>query len=139
MSDVLDKQVDELFSKVSQQKKELAALKADIDKKWITTCTFNNMNVQTASREVIMSMVQQLVTLDMVYERMAKLEFGSPERKYNGFSFEDWFSDLSKRLKVIEAREKETKLNAIEEKLNTLVSPEKRREMELAELAKSLD
>ena len=58
--------------------------------------------------------------------------------KIQNYSYDAWLEDCQKRASYLHIREQENQLNALESKLNQLVSPDKRRELELELLAKSI-
>jgi hypothetical protein len=67
-------------------------------------------------------------------------EFGISEYKFKwlGFSYEDWSSDFQTRINKININKKKEELQNLETRLNSLISPELRRELELKEIEKML-
>ena len=55
-----------------------------------------------------------------------------------GFSVEDWKSDLQTRINKIQITKKKAELEALESKLNLLISPEMRTQMEIDAISKEL-
>lgn len=53
----------------------------------------------------------------------------------SGYSINDWIKDTNDKLDVLEFRKKETELKALENKLNKMLSDEKKTELELDEIA----
>ena len=53
----------------------------------------------------------------------------------SGYSINDWIEDINNKLDVLEFRKKETELKALENKLNKMLSDEKKTELELDEIA----
>lgn len=54
-----------------------------------------------------------------------------PEFTWNGFTLKDWLDDLKAKIAKIQIESKKRKLAALEERLNKVISPELRAEMEL--------
>jgi len=59
--------------------------------------------------------------------------------KWGGFTLDDWHEDLTKRAAILGINAKKTRLADLEKRLTAIISPEKRREMELAAIVKSLE
>lgn len=55
-----------------------------------------------------------------------------------GFSSQDWISDISTRINKLQISTEKENLTKLEAKLDTLISPEMRRELELQEIENSL-
>ena len=54
-----------------------------------------------------------------------------PAFTWQGFPVDDWFHDIRARINYITIESKQAKLDTLEKRLGTLVSPELRRKMEL--------
>jgi hypothetical protein len=73
------------------------------------------------------------------YSQVAQeLGVDAPAFTWNGFSTADWLEDIKLRIGKIQIATKRAKLEALEERLNKIISPELRAEMELAAIADSL-
>lgn len=53
----------------------------------------------------------------------------------SGYSINDWIEDINNKLDVLEFRRKENELKILENKLNKMLSDEKKTELELDEIA----
>ncbi len=53
----------------------------------------------------------------------------------SGYSINDWIEDINNKLDVLEFRRKENELKVLENKLNKMLSDEKKTELELDEIA----
>ena len=60
-------------------------------------------------------------------------------KKYDNFTYDDWIADCKKRLSVLGLRTKKDNLAQLEKRLDAIVSPEQRRQMELDAISKMLD
>lgn len=58
-----------------------------------------------------------------------------PAFTWQGFSIKDWQNDIKTRLAKLQIANKRKKLEALESRLNTIISPELRAEMELEAIA----
>lgn len=52
----------------------------------------------------------------------------------SGYCIDDWLDDVNSRLSVLELKKKENELKALENKLNKMLSDEKKTELELDEI-----
>lgn len=142
MTDTIDTKIKELFTVLSLQKIEVERLESEIKKSWTTNCSFimndSRYNIQTTNINTIVHLLAYLLSM-AEYQRKASdmlgLEFIDD---YNGFSFDDWVSDFKKRIAIIVIKERKAKINELETRLNSIVSPEQRRLMELEEITKQL-
>ncbi|UTS52112.1 hypothetical protein [Synechococcus phage BUCT-ZZ01] len=142
----IDSKVRELLNVVTQKKKEIADKETITKMKWLTNCTFPfgdsrpNRNIQTANQEQVLEVARTL-TMHEFFDTAAKTKLGMSldvVSVYAGFNVTSWYTDLQKRLAVISLNEEKRKLDDLEAKLNTLVSPEQRRAMELEAVMKEL-
>lgn len=144
----LDKKVEELFAVVQKQKEEVEATEKETKQSWKTNCSFfitasqvtlgNPINIQTANEDTIRMVVHSILTYRRVDGVASKLLGVEPIVLLNGFSYDDWITDCKKRIALIQLRAKKTKLAQLEERLNAVVSPEQRRQMEIDAISKSL-
>lgn len=144
MSNTLDNQVDLLLKAVEEKKKEVEKVEASAKKGWITTTSFRGLstspvNIQVASESDIVKCMTELILLSNARaEAEDVLGVVSKGFKLDGFSAEDWTEDFKKRIATLQLKSKKDALKQIEDQLNTLISPEQRREKEIARLAESL-
>lgn len=140
----IDQTIQLLFTKLSERKAKVASLEAEIAKSWRTTGAFrligaqSTTNIQTAQAEQLEEVAAHIVMLaNAMSEASTKLSRPSAQ-KIQGYKAEDWFSDLQKRLAAIDVREEKKQLEALEQRLNQVLSPEERRRIEVELLAKEL-
>lgn len=99
-----------------------------------------NLNVETDVRKLI-SIAAFLTERSAAYLVAAKL-LGvdkPPEFTWDGFTVEDWIADLKMKITKIQIVAEKKKLEALEERLNKIISPEKRAELELEAIANELE
>lgn len=136
-----DERIKILFETVKEKRTE-------IDKatngSWKTSCEFryspNSLHDKTDIRLVahtskIVEMYAFLIQRKKGVEDAAK-QLGIPNFnfKWLGFTIEEWFEDFSIRVNQLTIETKKRELNEIELKLNRLISPELRAEMELNDI-----
>lgn len=140
----IDQTIQTLFTKVGERKKKVAALETEVAKSWKTNCTFRLIgavsptNITTASVEV----VEEIATHIVMIER-ARVAAGAEldrqlSTKIQGYEFSDWFADLNKRFAMINIREEKKQLEDLEKRLNSVLSPEERRRLEVEALARDI-
>lgn len=61
-----------------------------------------------------------------------------PKFLWNGYSGEDWIHDIKLRVSQIRLRAQREKLQLLEERLDKIISPERRKELELAAIEREL-
>lgn len=143
MSTELDQKVNELLLVVKAKRDALELHQKRANSSWRTNCSFNlngaHVNLQTVRTPVIIGMVSYLLgqrELDKKACELLNIEFRD---KIQNYDYTAWLEDCQKRASYLHLREQEDQLNALEAKINQLVSPEKRRELDLELLTKSLN
>ncbi len=86
-----------------------------------------------------MSIAGFLYTKEKEYEE-AKVRIGvaAPEFKWNNYWIVDWIHDIRSRIEKIQINTKKSKLDELESRLNAIVSPELRTQLELEAIAGEL-
>lgn len=144
MAKRFDAKTLELIRQVQQQKTEIAsAERAD----WRTNCSFSytedqskaiNLHVESDVRRLVM-IAAFLNQREAAYSEMATgLEIDAPVFAWSGYSVDDWLSDIKTRINRIQIASKRKRLEALETRLNLIISPELRAEMELEAIASEL-
>ena len=140
-----DEKVKELFAKV--QEKKLAIEKAERPC-WNTSGQFgfsansahDRVNVQTLTDS--RKLVEMLAFLNDRKKNIdsAAEELGLDKKGFTwlGFTLDEWKSDFLTRVSQLSIQEKRKELNELEARLNTIISPELRAQMELEEISKLL-
>jgi len=143
MTSTTDKQVLDLINLAKTKKSEIAkAEKPD----WKTNCSFGynpessqRTNIQTvADVEVLISILAFLLIQKDGHENASVLLDVPSKFKWMGFTLEDWQADLKSRVNKIQISKKRKELDALEERLNKLISPELRTKIELEEITAGL-
>ena len=143
-----DEAVLDLLRKVQQKKDEIA--KASKKPQWKTNCTIGYDPETTAGRVNIMTVRDPQKVADLYafllqkedYFKRAALELGietqGKELMYMAYPVADWKEDLKTRAAQLGIDQKKRELDALDDRVNKLVSPDQRREMELEALQKVL-
>ncbi len=141
-----DQKTLELIALVSRQKAEIALAEKP---QYRTNCSFTyiegNMNSATNIRvesdvKNLVLMVAFLQEKETGYQR-AISTLGvdeAPAFSWNGFSVTDWVTDIRTRINNIQIGTKKKKLEALEARLNNIVSPQLRAELELKAIENEL-
>lgn len=139
----IDSKINELFQVLEKQKKDVEATEKAASKKWHTNCSLQFMgqhpyNIQTASEDVLRNAVSQLL-IHKDYAKQAADVLNLPvDNTFAGYTYDHWIEDCKTKIAKIQLRAKKEKLNQLEERLNAIVSPEQRRQMELDAIVKEL-
>jgi hypothetical protein len=133
---------------------EVKNRKAEINKilgkpSYITNCTFTYVEgrMNEAINIHVMSDVRELINIasflrgrEVLFAETASLlgVENPPKFTWQGFTVSDWLEDLKTRLAKIQVAAKQKKLEALEARLNLVISPELRAKMELEAIASEL-
>ena len=138
-----DKLVQQLFEVAQKKKAEIAKAEKP---NWITNCAFRynkdssaSINLQVcADVEELISILGFLIEKENAFKAAQEILGTTHKFKWGGFSVEDWTNDISTRITKIQIGNKKKELEVIESRLDKLVSPELKAQMELAEIQKLL-
>lgn len=139
----IDNIVQDLFKVVQTKKDEIAKAEKP---NWETNCAFGffpetsqRINLQVMSDvadlvNILAFLIEKHKNFDAAQEILGtNLKF-----KWLGFTFDQWKSDIKTRLDKIQISMKKRELNELEARLDKLVSPELKQQMELEEIKKLL-
>lgn len=140
-----DQAVMDLLAQVRHQKVEIEKAKAR--PVWLTNTTLgtseetvhDRVNLQTVTKpEKLVSLYTFLLTKEEQWKR-ANDELGlEAPAKWLNYPIEDWKTDLKTRAAQLTIDKKQKELQALEERIDKLISPEQRRELELAAITAEL-
>jgi len=140
-----DNKTLELLKEVNRRKKEIASAEKP---QYITNCNFSytenganviNVHVEANVRNLI-AIAAFLLERSKLYDEAATA-LGvqePPPFTWAGFTVKDWMSDLRMRLTKVQIAAKRKSLEELEERLNKIVSPELRAQMELDAISEAL-
>lgn len=145
MTVTIDDQIRAMFAKLEERKASVKALQLQIDAKWLTNLSYvpsgatTPINVGTAQLQGIIDLMTDLVLKQEARKKAAAILGIEVDDKINGFDAADWTKDCKKRIASIKVREEERLLQQLEQRLNSVLSPEQRREIEVKLLLKDLE
>lgn len=131
---------------------EVTKRKAEISKaekpNWKTNCSFP-MDEQAMSKPVnihVEKNVRSLVTMaamlrsrEKEYKEAAEvLGVDAPTFTWGGYVVADWMGDIKARIDKIQIEQKKSQLAELESRLNSIISPELRAELELQAIEAAL-
>ena len=105
----------------------------------LTNCNLilgaNRINLHTlATKESVIEVMVVLNGMRLSAEDMGLLN----QYKVSGYLLTDWLEDLTSKLNMINRKDEEAKLKALEDKLTRLLSLDKQTELEIDEIEKML-
>lgn len=146
MSTTIDTKITELFGVLSKKKEEVELAEAVTKQPWKTNCSFQvqgmstPINIQTVTEANLINLLADILQRKEYFAQSYKiLGISQKDTKIGGFDYDDWVLDFKKRIAIISIKEQKQQLSQLEERLNAIVSPEQRRELELQAIMSSLD
>lgn len=140
-----DDKVKELFLLVQSKKLEIEKAEKPC---WETSCNFGYSASSAHDRVDVRTVTDVRKLVDMysfLLDRKEKSEKAAEELgvKYEftwlGFKNEEWKNDFLTRISQITIQEKRKELSTVEARLNSIISPELKAQMELEEITKILN
>ena len=134
-----------LIKAVQKQKADISAAEKP---NWKTNCSFRFLEGSKPHNLHVVSDIQRLVEIaSFLYAKNRDYTEASkalgvedaPSWSYEGFPLTDWLDDVKMRITKVQIATKKKKLETLETRLNAIVSPELRAEMELEAIAAELE
>ena len=144
MANKTDAKTLELIQAVRRQKEDIAKAERP---NWATNCSFSygengsntvNLHVESNIRNLICIASFLRDKVKSYKETAAELGVEAPDFTWQGFSVSDWLEDVKLRINKVQIASKKKKLETLEERLNKIISPQLRAEMELAAIQSEL-
>jgi hypothetical protein len=143
--DTLDQKVRELYDIIQSKKAQIAKMERPSYKTNLSYVINENVdnvriNLQVVNDvNVLVKILAQLNILRVEYENICfdlnlKCDF-----KYSGYSYDDWKHDITSMINKINIKKEKDDLATKEAKLNTLISPEEKRRLDIEALSKELE
>ncbi len=141
-----DKKTLALIAEVKRRKEEIAQSERPT---WRTNCSFSfseGKQNDTVNLHVERDIQTLLKIVGFVNGKREEYEYAAtvlgvenaPAFTWNGYSFDDWAADVKLRIGRVQLVAKRAKLQELETRLNAVVSPELRQQMELEAIEKEL-
>lgn len=130
---------DELILKLKKQieEKEISLGKS---KRFapITNCILDlnglKININTLQKEALIGVLVQINSLAMSADSLGLLD----DYNIDGYGIESWVTDLKNKLESLKTKQKEQELRQMKDRLEQLLSQDKKVELELEKIAESL-
>ncbi len=139
-----DEIIQDLFEVVRQKKAEIAKAEKP---KWETNCSFSysengseRTNIQIVSdvNALLRILGHIAIQFDGFTKAAGMTNVTDAKFKWQGFTLNEWVSDIQTRINKIQITKKRAELEDLERRLDKLVSPEVREAMELEAIQKAL-
>jgi hypothetical protein len=142
----VDQIVMDLLKKVEEKKRQIGNAERP---SWVTNCSFGyNADSNARINIQVVRELEQLVDIHAFLtakvngfrQSLAALKLNEKEVpfKWLNFTYDQWVSDIETRINGLRIKAKKDELNALEARVNALVSPEQRRAIELEKLVKEI-
>ena len=141
-----DKKTLDLIALVKTKKEQIAQAEKPAYK---TNCSFSfiegnrsnatNLHTETDVRKLIGMAAHLLLLNDGYFAAANALEVENPPPfTWDGFTAAEWIGDIKMRITKVQIAAEKKKLEALEERLNKIISPELRAQLELEAIASEL-
>lgn len=131
-----DEKILQLKAQIEEKKKKIVKIKRFSP---ITNCSLEfdgvRYNLQVLTREQLVSIMVKLNSLKMSAIDLDLLD----EYTISGYSVNEWIADIKSKMDIILQREEQSKLQVLENKLHTLLSNDKKVELEIGEIESLLN
>jgi hypothetical protein len=131
-----DEKIIKLKQQIEEKRKSLSKAKKFVP---ITNCILEldgiTTNIQILSKEKLALL---LVKLNLYKMSMENLNMSFDKIIISGYDVRDWIMDILAKTDIIHYKEEEQKLKTMEDKLEKLLSNEKKTELAIDEIAKML-
>jgi hypothetical protein len=139
-----DAKVQALIDLVKVKKEEIKKAEKP---NWVTNCSFrytedraDGFNIQTITdTDKLVHALAFLKARAASYDEAAAELGVKSSFTWLGFTLEDWTSDFKTRVDKVNITKKKKELELLEERLDKLISPELKAQMELEEISKMLE
>ena len=145
MSTNIDQKVLDLFNLLQTKKKEVEAAsekpnwKTSLSIGFIQDSVATNINIATVTDLAKLVDLHSFLLIKSDYWDKSCKQLGiDVPFKWMGYTLNQWTFDFAARVKQINLSNKKKELAALEIRVNSLITVEQRRELELAELTKEI-
>ena len=136
MSNVInDSKIITLKNQISEKRRQIDKIKKFTP---ITNCSIEvdgiRSNIQVLAKDQLIALVVKLNSYLSSAKELGLLD----EYIISGYKAEDWIADIKSKLDIVSRKDEERKLKDMEEKLDRLLSNEKKTELEINEIENML-
>jgi hypothetical protein len=131
-------QVKVLLDEVNSRAKEIKDISGST---WKTSCSYNsiNLHVENDIGVLVCILAQLYLTKEKAGTLFEKLEIKPQTVKFHDFPIDDWIHDVELRIQKISLKDKKLKLANLEKRLELILTPEERRELEIKKILEELE
>jgi len=136
-----DKLALDLLKTIQAQKAEISSIQRA---NWQTSCSYKinghtvNLQVVTDVSKLVRVAADVIFAKEFHHKSCRELGLDITDTIIDGYSADQWLEDCKTRLARLQLSQKKARLQQMEDKVNTLISPEKRAALELQAIAKEL-
>lgn len=125
----IDQMIEEGLKKVANKKAELKTLEELSKRSWVTDKVFDGEDISKLNKVQVLELGAKIINRFKLHNKVKdKLDIRFIEvvdlEKLNGFTQEEWFQDLQKRLDYLDSRQMKSELEEQEKQLKSLQSEE---------------
>ena len=147
MAKKTDQKTLDLIKQVKDRKAEISRI---MKPNWKTNCSFSfaDGNLNNSTNLHVETNVKKLIDIaGFIIQKKEAYKLGCdaislvgefPAFKWNDFTAEEWIEDVRTRVNQVQIQSKKKSLEALEARLNAVISPELRAEMELEAISAEL-
>jgi len=135
----IDQMIEEGLKKVADKKAELKKIEEISKRSWVTSKVFDGEDISKLNKVEVLELGAKIIHRFKMHNKVKdKLDvrFMKDEdlEKLNGFTQEEWFEDLQKRLDYLDSRQMKVELEEQEKKLKSLQSEEVKKAQALQDI-----
>lgn len=140
----LDSKIKALLDETESEYQQLIELKNADDTKWLTKTVFEMpdrsiFKIKVSNKDKLVEFTTHIIQLrEKRSQVMDVLSMSNEDREfYNSIqnhTYDDWMSDIKKRWRILDIKDREKHLKSKIEKIKDILSPEQIREMKFKEL-----
>ena len=143
MTDTFDEKIVKMQAALAQKKAALEAMDVCSKTPWKTNGAFaldgKTVTLLTASEAMVLE-VATLVLWDSKYRQEAASMLGIVDAsKVQGYPAQDWLEDCKKRTAMLQMKERRAQVDSMQKKLDQLLSPEKRRQLDVLAIEEQME
>jgi hypothetical protein len=137
---IKDKQIVELQKIIQLKKDEISKIESP---NWETNCVFKHenisLNLHVISEKDLIWLAGFILSHKEFHDKANTALGTTLEFKHQGYTCEQWISDIKKRVNKLQVSSKKKDLDVLETRLEKLLSPELREQKELDEITNILN
>lgn len=140
----LDKSIEIAKETIEKQRKEVLATEKVLNRGWITNGSYpigdnKSINIQTCNLNSVVIVMRHLLLNESFHKAALKeLNLKITPFEVDGYTINDWKTDLELRIAKITIKDKKEKLDKLEKKLETVMSEDQKRAAAFSQIMSEL-